>query len=190
MAGKDTGNLQRRVTKISGDSLRPLQLVSGSLQDDAGKTLPKAQQKRPLPISDNKLSFDPRQQNPSKKYKHAEKLPSNQPAITYSEFLRLDQAGPAIIASENSKSCSLVAVKSVNIQKSQPVPVQTVRDDNVVNLLNAYRKGEDELIMVYELMSVSLRLVNSVARGKWNVYEIAAVCKEVKISLCERALYA
>ena len=179
MAGRDNGDLQRRVTKISGDSLRPLQLVNGVLKDDAGKALPKVQQKRPLPISDNKLSFDPRQDNPTKKYKYTEKLFSSQPAITYSEFLRLDQAGPAIIASENTKSCSLVAVKSVKIQKGQPVPVQTVRDESIVNLLNAYRKSEDEMILVYELMSVSLRLVNSVARGKWNVYEIAAVCKEV-----------
>ncbi|KAL6722259.1 hypothetical protein ACLMJK_001366 [Lecanora helva] len=171
-------DLQRRVTQIgSGDRLRPLHLLGGVARDDASKVALRGQHKRPLPVNDNKLSFDPRQESPRKKNKHLDKTLPHQPATTYSEFLRLDQAGLATLASDNSKSCLLVAVKHAKVDSRQQI-VHPVRHGNIVNLMHVYHEGEDEIFMVYELMDVSLRLVNSIAHGKWNVYEIAAVCKE------------
>lgn len=84
-----------------------------------------------------------------------------------------------LVASDNSKVCTLVAIKTMKIQRAGLSLIRKVHVDNIVALLDVYRTGEEEICMVYEQMDVSLSLVNSIARGKWNVYEIAAVCKEV-----------
>lgn len=182
MADDKSRNLHRRVTPISGERLRPLQLLGEIAKDVAVKSNARLQQKRAMPISENKLSFDPSTGagTADKKIKRTASSFPDRPKYPYSEFLRLDQAGPAVIAyCENTKACSLVAIKTSRVHSHSLDPLQTVRGDNIVSWVDIYWKEKEVTCMVYEQMDVSLRLVNSIARSRWNVYEIAAICKEV-----------
>lgn len=187
--------IRRNVTRISGDSARPL-LLPGKIANNASNlTTPKqsAGQKRLLPISDSKLSFDPKRlqlQKPKKlqklgiadsheivKQRATEILPIS--SITYDGFLHFDQAGPAIIGSANTKDCRLVAIKTS--KPNDKVDMQSLTgcvNDNIVQLLDVFQ-NDGKICMVYEQMKVTLRLINGNPYIKWKAYEIAAISKEV-----------
>lgn len=189
MADKAGPELQRRVTQISGERLRPLHLLGGTPKQTSKGTTSQSQQKRQLPVNNNKLSFLPRKvtENQGKKAKPTGGFLTSQPKVTYHGFLRLDQAGSATIASDNTKSCSLVAIKTLKPQHASPDSIRPVTHQNIVSILDVYRKADNEICMVSELMDVSLSLVNSVARERWGVYEIAAVCRDVSPANCGAA---
>ena len=103
------------------------------------------------------------------------------PSAQYYEFLVLNQAGEAFIAHDNSIECKLVAIKK-RVWNGTPdfECRQEVRDENIVNLIEMFIKDE-QVYMVYEQMEVSLDLINGIPRGRWQAFEIAAICKEVRL---------
>ncbi|KAL9606567.1 MAG: hypothetical protein Q9179_000292 [Wetmoreana sp. 5 TL-2023] len=181
----DAAQVQRRVTRIG--ELRPLQLIdspdhntSSVAGTSAGKP-PKAVLKRRFPVNNNKLSFEAKG-SPEKRLKPLYGTPlklSTTPKADYHEFLALDQAGDAHIANDNTTSCNLVAIKTYEWNGDDKLECcQQVRHDNIVHMLEIFRKDK-RVCIVYEQMDVSLRLINSLPRGSWQPFEIAAICKEV-----------
>jgi len=98
---------------------------------------------------------------------------------SYDEFMALDQAGLAMIGSDNNKEPSLVAIK--RIMKGGESPVNRVTpftSDHLVQIRNMYEDG-DEIIIVYETMDVTLRQLTGILQGPLKAFQIAAICKEV-----------
>lgn len=186
----DPARIHRSVTKIGGAELRPLHLLanSSSQLDTEASQLPgpskssKNVLKRRFPTSNNNLSFQP-PSPPSKLPKTASNTISrfkSKPKANYHEFLLLDQAGEARIGNDNTKSCNLVAIKRRAWTGSPEIRCpQEIRHENVVNLVDIFIANE-EVNMIYEQMDVSLELINGIPQGRWQAFEIAAICKEVR----------
>lgn len=187
-SASNTPQVHRSVTRVGGTELRPLHLLTDTPQQGTAATQSvetdkpsKQVLKRRFPVSHNKLSFEPR--SPPKKHLktslHASAKLKNSPNANYHEFLILDQAGDARIANDNTVRCNLVAIKrkvwkgSLDFECSQEV-----RHENIVNLIDLFVLDK-EIHVVYEQMDVSLELINGIPRGRWQAFEIAAICKEV-----------
>ena len=167
--------MERRITQLRGDHS-----TEGVFVDSIRKHNTDTALSVKSPQVPSKRTFAPKRAFPIK--------PSASPVIgkeqaeerhvTYHEFLKLDQAGPAVICSENTKDCAIVAVKrsKVNV-KNNNLKVPNICH-NVVDLIEVFDR-DGGLYMVYEQMDVSLRLINSIPKLRWNEHEIAAVCREV-----------
>ena len=176
----DPQKKSRRVTQLRGDTARPLLLAD---EKASGYDIPfpeyppRTLQKRPLPANPSQLSFEPKLpvEQPAKRVKA---LTGDTSHAVYHKFMTLDQAGPATIASDSARTCSLVAIKRSRVKSNDKLPpIKGLPGTNVVNLIDMFREN-GEIYMVYEQMDVSLRGVNGIAQG-WNSHEIAAICREV-----------
>lgn len=99
--------------------------------------------------------------------------------VTYHKFMVFDQAGSANVACDNTRERNLVAIKRFNgIRKSSMRKIQPFTSDYVVSIKETYFENDD-MIVVYERMDVSLRHVTGIMQGPFNPYQIAAVCKQV-----------
>ena len=99
----------------------------------------------------------------------------------YYAFMHSSQGGIATIASDDHRS--LFAVKSVkgSVTDHQSY-IKLFQNDHVVSLLDVFQ-ADDRIRIVYELMFVSLRNIASTPRGNLRVFEIQAICKEVRRNL-------
>ena len=108
----------------------------------------------------------------------------NKSRTSYHTFMPLDQAGPAVIARNNMEDRAFVAIKRV--KRADRDPVKRVADftsDHLVNIKDMFLEGDDDIVIVYEQMDVSLKHIVAVTGGPLQAFEIAAICKEV--SDCE-----
>ncbi len=104
----------------------------------------------------------------------------NKSRTSYHTFMPLDQAGPAVIARDNMKDRAFVAIKRVKRADRNPVYRLTdFTSDHLVNIKDMFLEGDDEIVIVYEQMDVSLRHIVAVIGGPLQAFEIAAICKEV-----------
>ena len=100
----------------------------------------------------------------------------------YDEFMTLDQAGHAIIGSDNNKESSLVAIKRIaKVDKSPMNPIAPFTSDHLVQIKNIYEDGDD-IVIIYETMDVTLRQIIGILQGPLKAFQIAAICKEVSQS--------
>ena len=180
---------ERRITQLRGDTTRPL-LLSGDKGHHRDIPLPekppRTLQKRPLPANPSQLSFEPKR-TAEQAAKRLKTSTEHRPLAAYHKFLKLDQAGPATIASDSNSTCSMVAIKCSQVKSNDAIPpIRGLPGDNIVNLIEIFRETDGNIYMVYEQMDVSLRGVNSIAHGYWNSHEIAAICKEVSPHPCRR----
>ena len=107
-------------------------------------------------------------------------LVPNKSRTSYQAFMPLDQAGPATIARDNLKDGTFVAIKRVKRADRSPVyRTPDFTSEHLVNILDMFLEGDEEIAIVYEQMDVSLRHIVAVAGGPLQVFEIAAICKEV-----------
>ena len=176
-----SADLQRRVTQLSGEGIRPLHLLEQSHQTSRKfNNSSKLILKRTIPISNNNLTFPQpdKSQPPLKKVKAGGSTNEKPGFVTYEEFMTLEQAGTTYIAFATTQDHSLVAIKHRPSITRNVKTIYNTDSDNLVNLLDVFEKGE-ETHVVYELMDVSLRVVNGVRSGQWQAFEIAAICKEV-----------
>lgn len=172
--------MERRITQLRGDSINGFRVNSVRKEGTENTLSVKPSRfpvKRPFPANPNSLSFVARDQ--TVRSVKSIKLPQGgERRITYHEFLKLDQAGPAVICSGNTQDCSIVAIKRSKVKvRDNTVKVPSICS-NVVDLIEIFEKDGDTY-MVYEQMDVSLRLINSIPKFQWNEHEIAAVCREV-----------
>lgn len=176
--------MERRVTQLRGDSINGFSVSSIRKENTENALSVKPSRfplKRPIPVRPNNLSFVGRDQTvrPVKSVK----LPQGEERrVTYHEFLKLDQAGPAVICSDNTQECSIVAIKRMKVKAQNNTFKLPGPCSNVVELKEIFDK-DGETFMVYEQMDVSLRLINSIPKLQWNEHEIAAVCREVLCGL-------
>ncbi|MCJ1473169.1 hypothetical protein MMC13_001820 [Lambiella insularis] len=106
---------------------------------------------------------------------------SGDPWKTYHKFMRLDQAGPAIIAYYDAglnNRCLPVAIKEKRSNKKLPEDLLQTTSTYIVQLMN-YHMHEGIAYMVYEYMDVSLRHIQSIPKNGFTSYEIGAVCREL-----------
>ena len=97
----------------------------------------------------------------------------------YDEFMALDQAGLAMIGSDNNKEPSLVAIKRIKkVDKSPVNRIIPFTSDHLVQIRNMYEEGDD-VVVVYETMDVTLRQLTGILQGPLKAFQIAAICKEV-----------
>jgi hypothetical protein len=114
------------------------------------------------------------------KYPRTEQQTRTSPRVTYYEFMVLDQAGSAIIGCDNTKERNLVAIKRLKngIDKSSMRGIQHFTSDHVVNIRESYFDNDD-LVIIYEQMDISLRHVTSILQAPFKPFQTAAICKEV-----------
>jgi hypothetical protein len=102
--------------------------------------------------------------------------------ISYHEFMALDQGGAANMGCDNTRECNLVAIKTLRgIDKNSIRGIRPFTGDHVVSIRDVYFDNND-LMIIYEQMDVSLRDVASILQGPFEPFQIAAICKEVGIS--------
>ena len=175
--------MERRITQLRGDSIIGFRVNSVRQENTENALSVKPSRvalKRPIPANPSSLSFVPGVQT-VRPVRSVQLAQVEEPRITYHEFLKLDQAGPAIICSGNTQDCSIVAIKRSKVKaRNTTIKIPSVCS-NVVDLVEVFDKG-GETFMVYEQMDVSLRLVNSIPKLQWNEHEIAAVCREVRLT--------
>ena len=147
----------------------------------------------PPPSKKQALDYDPRSWPPSKKLRQdpadamEAKKKENQPLIRatpqrrYHELMTLDQAGPAVIGYDDTDRCSFVAIKRRKRPEGSFIPQVQVKSNHLVSLKDMYIEGND-IVFIYEQMDVSLRHITGIARGSLKAFQIAAICKEVRIS--------
>ena len=170
---------QRRLTQING--IRPLHLLEQAKDDSkAPNALLKKRQHtkisdRPIPVNQSSLSFNP----PPRTEKGSKRLKIAEAQVKYHEFMLLDQAGQATIGFDNTRNGDLVAIKRFTKTSSMSNSVMPSFTNKHVVSLKGMCYEDDQIIVNYELMDVSLRQVGAVARGRLKAFEIAAVCKEV-----------
>ena len=101
----------------------------------------------------------------------------------YDEFMTLDQAGHAVIGSDNNMEPSLVAIKRIKkINKSPINSIKPFTSDHLVQVKNMY-EDDDETVIFYETMDVTLRQLTGILQGPLKAFQIAAICKEVSTLL-------
>ena len=92
----------------------------------------------------------------------------------------LDQAGPAVIARDNKEDGPFVAIKRV--KKADYNLIYRIPDfisNYLINIKDMFLEGNDEVMIVYEQMDISLKHIMAVTGGPLHSFEIAAICKEV-----------
>ena len=163
MADPQPAGVQRRVTQLSGGTggLKPLQIVENIRSSDRSFSGSRVLQKRHLPISTNKLSFQVDKTDGPTTKRAKTTLSNDKEEIDYREFLELDQAGPAIISYSNNRDCTLVAIKTRRGASLVVMSLLKTSEENVVNLLDCYERDQT-VYLVYELMDASLRQVNNI----------------------------
>ncbi len=104
----------------------------------------------------------------------------NKSRTSYHTFMPLDQAGPAVIAREDKEDGPFVAIKRVKRADRELVyRIPGFKNDHLVNIKDMFLECEDEIVIVYQQMDVSLRHIMAVTGGPLHSFEIAAICKEV-----------
>ena len=99
--------------------------------------------------------------------------------VTYHEFMVLDQAGLANIGCDGTRECNLVAIKRlIGARKRLSRRIKPFTSDHVVSIRETYFENDD-LVVIYERMDVSLRHVTSILQGPFQPSQIAAICKQV-----------
>jgi hypothetical protein len=94
--------------------------------------------------------------------------------------LSLDQGGPAVIGCDNTKERNLVAIKRLKgLNKASKPRIKPVTSKQVVELKDMFFE-DDDLVIVYEQMEISLRAITGIVPGTFKDLQIAAIVKEVK----------
>lgn len=102
--------------------------------------------------------------------------------VSYNELMTRDQAGPAIIGSDNSEECRFVAIKRVKkVDNSLVHRIPSFNSDQLVEIRDMYQDNDD-VVIIYEQMDVSLRHITGLLQGPLKAFQIAAICKEVRVS--------
>ena len=176
----DNPTMERRITQLRGDSINGFLVnnIRKENTENASSVKPsRFPLKRQIPANPSGLSFVERDQ--TVRSDKRVKLPQREERrVIYHEFLKLDQAGSAVICSGNTSDCSIVAIKRSKVKAQHTTFKIPSVCSNVVELIEIFDK-DGGTYMVYEQMDVSLRLINSIPRLQWNEHEVAAVCKEV-----------
>ena len=96
--------------------------------------------------------------------------------------MALDQSGAANMGCDNTRKCNLVTIKTLReIDKNSIRGIRPFTGDHVISIRNVYFDNND-LIIIYEQIDVSLRDVASILQSPFEPFQIAAICKEIGIS--------
>ncbi|KAL9132040.1 MAG: hypothetical protein Q9217_000168 [Psora testacea] len=127
-----------------------------------------------------KLTSASRSKSDTAKHHNFMQVTRSKTRTSYHEFMPLDQAGPAVIARDNMNDRAFLAIKRVKRVNLEPVYcVPDFTSDHLVNIKDMFLEGDDEIVIVYEQMDVSLRHIIAVTGGPLQAFEIAAICKEL-----------
>jgi len=93
-----------------------------------------------------------------------------------------DQARSIIIDSDNSEKCNFVAIKRVKkVDNSLVHRISSFNSDQLVEIRDMYQDNDD-VVIIYEQMNVSLRHIIDLLQDSLKVFQIAAICKKIKVS--------
>ena len=93
--------------------------------------------------------------------------------------MTLDQGGHAVIGSDNNKKPGLVVIKRIKkLDKSFTNRIRPFTSEHLVQIKNMY-EDDDDVVIVYETMDVTLRPLTGIRPGPLKAFQIAAICKEV-----------
>lgn len=99
--------------------------------------------------------------------------------ITYHEFMVLDQARSANIRCDNTRERNLVTIKRLHsVRKGSMRKIQPFTSEHVVSIRDKHFENDD-LVIIYERIDVSLRHVTSILQDPFKPSQIAAICKQV-----------
>jgi serine/threonine protein kinase len=95
----------------------------------------------------------------------------------------LDQAGSANIGCDNTRERNLVAIKRLRgIRKGSMRRIRPFTSDHVVSIRDKHFENDD-LVIIYERMDVSLRHVTGILQDPFKPSQIAAICKQLVAGL-------
>ena len=206
MSKHERDEIRRTITRISEDDIKSFHLLTqiSKVKSKVISSTINVSQKRRLSVNQNKLFFDFKIVLDSKHRKHISlsnvrkideisNSASNivnadieclifheESSITYESFLKFDQAEDVIIENVNTRDCTFVAIKT--FKQSKKINFTTLmrcENDNIIRLLNVIHRKNHDVILIYEQMKISLRLINENFYVKWKTYEIAAICKKI-----------
>ena len=89
-----------------------------------------------------------------------------------------DSGYPAVLVYGKEKG--FVAIKRIK-NSNLIFRVLTFTSDHLVNIKDMYLGGDNEIVIVYEQMDISLRHIMAVTEGPLQETEIAVTCQEVKL---------
>jgi serine/threonine protein kinase len=104
----------------------------------------------------------------------------NKPQTTYREFMCLNQAGPAEIAS--TEDGVYVAIKRIQVSDKPVFSIPDFKSDYLVNIRDMYTEDDETVAVVYEFVDVSLRNIMAASGVALQVFQIADICKGVSNS--------
>jgi len=123
-----------------------------------------------------------RTDDPERKTKAERAVIRASPQRRYHEVMTLDQAGPAVIGYDDTDRRSFVAIKRRKRPDGPPVHQVQVKSNHLVGLRDMYVE-ENDVVCIYEQMDVSLRHITGILQGPLKAFQIAAICKEVRVRL-------
>ena len=173
--------MSNRLTQMDGEV--PLILPGIVARDRATRKVAQARPNHDAFWSKSTFASQSKANAVEAKHKNYTQLVHSKAQRSYHEFMALDQAGPAVIARENVEDGVFVAIKRV--KRVDPKPVYHIpdsRSDHLVNIKEMFLE-DNEIVIVYEQMDVSLRHIMAVNGGPLQAFEIAAICKEVSTCL-------
>lgn len=102
--------------------------------------------------------------------------------VSYNELMTRDQAESTIIDSDNSEKCNFVAIKRVKkVDNSLVHRIPSFNSDQLVEIRDMYQDNDD-VVIIYEQMNVFLRHIIGLLQGSLKVFQIAAICKKIRVS--------
>lgn len=177
-----SSNYNIPVPRITQEQVRRIHLKSRWPQS-SGSTVPEKRSSREKPSSHlSDSGYKEGNEITGSKRTRIERRIERSPRVTYHEFMDLDQAGSAVMGCDNTRQCNLVAIKRLRgVDKNSAYGMQPFTNDHVVSIEDMYFDNDD-LVIIYEPMDISLRAVTSIVQGPFKPFQIAAICKEVSTS--------
>lgn len=117
------------------------------------------------------------------------KCVSDESAKFYYNFMPLNQIKFVVIARDNKDRIFVAIKRAKKSDVEHMLRISNFVSDHVINIKDMF-VDKKEIIIIYEQMNVSLRHIMIVASDPLQAFEIAAVCKEVRLLLrkCLRML--
>jgi hypothetical protein len=168
-------------TTLSADSIKPSSQTARTLQKR--KFIPErgdATQRFPVkPMATATLSTQPPFIVTSK----------GSPWVKYQRILQENQGGCSDIAYKKDPAFLIVAIKTYAGTDSTKIhDIIRARHQNIVSILDAFYDNNTAYI-VQEYMAVSIAEIQASPLGKFEEYEIAAICKEASMKFLNYSLH-
>ena len=102
--------------------------------------------------------------------------------VIYHKFMNLNQTESVIMKYDNIRNCNLVIIKRLkDMNKSLTCKIWLFTSNHVINIRDVYFDNDD-IIIFYEEMNITLQNFISILQNFFTSFQIAAICKKISHS--------